>query len=328
MSLVFSVASAAVIALLRWRRRDRSIPELNNAAAFLDSIDTFMLDMDGVLWKGGDLVDGTLETLQLLKKLGKRIYFITNNSKSRVAVAQKCTKLGIEVQPNQIITASSAVALYLSTKHTSVKKVYLAGSLGLEEELINVGIQSVRTPEADKRKAVTTEAFLAMRPPADIGAVVLGGAFSHTFWESSLASLCLQKNPGMPFLCTSMDSFDQLCDRRLPGPTAAMVSIVEKSSGVSAVVCGKPSFALADFVTEAFRLNPKRTCMVGDRLDSDILFGRRAGFTTVLVMTGVTKQEQLEELHADPGHPMRPSLFATHFGRLGSKEALPVGANR
>jgi phosphoglycolate/pyridoxal phosphate phosphatase family enzyme len=316
-AMAFSTAAAAVFGLLHWRRQSKGVgvPELTNCEGFLASVDTFMLDMDGVLWKGGDLLDGTIETLQMLKRLGKRVYFITNNSKSRVAVCQKCTQLGIEVTPDQIITASSAVALYLSTRHKSVKRVYLSGSLGLAEELENVGIQGISTSTVDKAKTVSSSEFLAMEPPTDIGAVVVGGSFSNTFWEVCFASLCLQKLD-IPFLCTSRDSFDQLRDRKIPGPTEGMVSIIEKSSGVSAIVCGKPSATLANFVIEAFNLNPSRTCMIGDRLDSDILFGRRAGFKTVLVMTGVTNQQQLAELQSDPAHPMRPTYFASHFGQL------------
>ena len=128
----------------------------------------------------------------------------------------------------------------------------------------------------------------------------MGGDYSLTYAQICRASLYLQHRPTMPFIITSKDTFDQLPGRRHPGPTYIAATAIEASSGVAPVVVGKPSRVLAESLIAEHALDPLRTCMIGDRLDSDIVFGNIAGFTSLLVMSGVTSKEEIEQLvHAE-----------------------------
>ena len=117
---------------------DRTTPtKLQDAEAFLKDIDVFIFDCDGVIWKGDSLIDKVPSVLELLRKLGKKIFFVTNNStKSRKGYKGKFEKLGLDVEPEEIFSSSFAAAAYLEQtefKKTG-KKVYIIGEVGIEEE--------------------------------------------------------------------------------------------------------------------------------------------------------------------------------------------------
>ena len=102
-----TVMSAATLA--------RTTPtKLSDAEAFLKDIDVFIFDCDGVIWKGDSLIDKVPSVLELLRKLGKKIFFVTNNStKSRKGYKGKFEKLGLDVEPEEIFSSSFAAAAYL-----------------------------------------------------------------------------------------------------------------------------------------------------------------------------------------------------------------------
>ena len=123
---------------------DRTTPtKLQDAEAFLKDIDVFIFDCDGVIWKGDSLIDKVPSVLELLRKLGKKIFFVTNNStKSRKGYKGKFEKLGLDVEPEEIFSSSFAAAAYLEQtefKKTG-KKVYIIGEVGIEEELDLIGV--------------------------------------------------------------------------------------------------------------------------------------------------------------------------------------------
>jgi len=111
--------------------------------ALFDSVDTFLLDCDGVIYHGSHVVPGVKETLQMLRKAGKKIIFVTNNAaKSRPQYLKMFEKLGIEAYTEEIFGSGYAAAVYLSSilKFPKDKRVYVIGEAGLEEELDSVGI--------------------------------------------------------------------------------------------------------------------------------------------------------------------------------------------
>ena len=123
---------------------DRTTPtKLQDAESFLKDIDVFIFDCDGVIWKGDSLIDKVPSVLELLRKLGKKIFFVTNNStKSRKGYKGKFEKLGLDVEPEEIFSSSFAAAAYLEQtefKKTG-KKVYIIGEVGIEEELDLIGV--------------------------------------------------------------------------------------------------------------------------------------------------------------------------------------------
>eukprot|EP00834_Sanchytrium_tribonematis_P003878 NODE_167_length_14562_cov_0.357256.p8 type:complete len:280 gc:universal NODE_167_length_14562_cov_0.357256:1832-993(-) len=118
-----------------------------NAKSIIDKYDTFLFDMDGVLWQGNKLIQNSIETIQLLKDNNKQIYFVTNNStKSRTSYVKKLKKLGLEIDKNHCFGSASMTALFLQhckQFNCDSDKVYVIGESGILNELDDVGIQYV-----------------------------------------------------------------------------------------------------------------------------------------------------------------------------------------
>ncbi|CAM9504882.1 unnamed protein product [Choristocarpus tenellus] len=133
------------------------VGSLDEAAALVNKYDNFVFDCDGVLWGGSHTIDGSIETVKTLRKLGKRTFFVTNNSgKSRAAYCSKLSGFGVQgVKVEEVITSGSAVAGFLKHNHPEVKTVYMIGEDGLEEELKIVGLGCIR--EAQRPPGGMTE---------------------------------------------------------------------------------------------------------------------------------------------------------------------------
>lgn len=282
----------------------------NDIEAFVARYDAFIIDCDGVLWAAGKELQDAVKTVRFLQKLDKKLIFVTNNStKSRQECLQKFQDLGLDdiVSYQQIIPSTYACAEYLkTTRHPA--KVFAIGSTGLRQELQDAGFQVLH-----EAPLITSEKdFSHLQVDPEIQAVVVGCDFALSYSKIAYASLCLQKNESCAFVATSRDSFDQLTDRKIPGMTAS-ISGIESCTGVFPSVMGKPSSWLMDHVIEQHELNRTRTCMIGDRLDSDMQFGRNGNIATLLVLTGCTTRDNID--------PALVDFVASHFGRLSSETA-------
>ncbi|KAM3368272.1 hypothetical protein ACQJBY_016671 [Aegilops geniculata] len=127
--------------------------KLEDAEALIDSVETFIFDCDGVIWKGDKLIDGVPETLDLLRSKGKRLVFVTNNStKSRKQYGKKFETLGLSVNEEEIFASSFAAAAYLqSIDFPKDKKVYVIGEEGILKELELAGFQYLGGPTVTRR---------------------------------------------------------------------------------------------------------------------------------------------------------------------------------
>ncbi|XP_078170823.1 2-phosphoglycolate phosphatase 2 [Carex rostrata] len=288
------------------------------ARSLVDSVDVFIFDCDGVIWKGDKLIEGVSEALHTLRSLGKRFVFVTNNSrKSRKQYAKKFSKLGMEIDEGEIFTSSFAAAMYLKLNNFPTdKKVYVVGEEGIKEELKLVGYESIGGPE-DGRKSIQLESSFFFDHDRSVGAVVVGLDQHFNYYKLQYATLCIRENPGCLFIATNCDSSGNLTSlQEWPG-AGCMVSAVSCSTQQEPVVVGKPSTFLMKFLLERFKIDVSRMCMVGDRLDTDILFGQNTGCKTLLVLSGVTTLPAL----LDPSNSIYPDVYAnnlSHFVQLSS----------
>lgn len=288
-----------------------------------DSYDTFLFDCDGVLWRGSDLLPGSTRTLALLRAQGKRLFFVTNNSsKSRAEYVAKFTKLNIPVDISEIVPSSWAAAEYVRIQYPEVKKAFVIGSQGLVDELNLVGVTSLcGADQSYATRCFATESdFLSAEIDKDVTAVLCGWDLTFNFAKLSLASLYLQRKPTAAFIATNKDAFDKLADRNIPGNGCA-VAALEQSVGREAVDVGKPSRWLINYLLRTYNLNPRRTLVIGDRLDTDIQLGIAGGCDTVLVGTGCTTTEDalLEQEARKVG---MPTYVLSHVGAF-SLSAIP-----
>ncbi|EKX41131.1 hypothetical protein GUITHDRAFT_158244 [Guillardia theta CCMP2712] len=246
----------------------------------LDSVDVFIFDCDGVIWKGDSLIPGVPEVLEKLRAAGKKIFFVTNNStKSRKGYKAKFDSLGLNVNPEEIFSSSFAAAAYLEqTKFKETgKKVYIIGERGIQEELdlINVPWTGFALPHDE-----------------DVGAVIVGFDRYINYYKIQYAQLCINENPGCQFIVTNLDAVTHLTDAQEWAGNGSMAGAIKGCTGKEPTVVGKPSPLMIDYIADKYKIDRSRICMVGDRLDTDIVFGNSNGCVSCLTLSGVTTEEK------------------------------------
>lgn len=263
----------------------------------LREVDTFVFDCDGVIWKGNTAIAGAKEALATLRSLNKNIFFVTNNStRSRKGFKSKFDILGIQASVDEILTSSYAAAVYLDSirfKERDRNKVYIVGDVGIAEELNLVGIQHLGGREDADKRVNFKETF---RIDPAIGAVIVGLDTSLNYYKLQYAQLCLNTNPDCLFIATNEDALGHFTESQEWPGAGSIVGAVKGCTGKVPIVVGKPSSILIDQIVHKFGLPVDRMCMVGDRLDTDILFGKRHRMKTCLTLSGVTTSEKLVDV--------------------------------
>jgi glycerol 3-phosphatase-2 len=246
-----------------------------------DRFDGFLIDLDGVVWIGRDPVPGSVEALRSLRDAGKRIAFVTNNpGRLPEAYAERLRGLGVEVGPEQIVTAGIAVARLAGEAAGAGGSAFVLGATPLKEMVAATGARLLEGEEAER---------------ADV--VVVSGHKGFDYGELRTAKFALDR--GARLFATSHDPTMPFPGGELPG-TGAVLAAVEVASGKQATIAGKPERHLFEMAIEV--VGEGRVAMVGDRISSDIDGGRAAGLETVLVLSGTTSREEAEAADPAPDH--------------------------
>ncbi|HEX3036441.1 MAG TPA: HAD-IIA family hydrolase [Thermodesulfobacteriota bacterium] len=249
----------------------------------VELFDLFMIDLDGVVYVGDKPTPGARETIATLRALGKSLIFLTNDPRgSSHEYSEKLRKMDIVTNPEDIITSSMTVAYYIRENYKlDGRKAYVVGSEALKEEIRNIGLRLVEGEEAKR---------------ADF--VVIGGHSQVHYQEIKIAALAVRN--GAHFLGTNRDPVYPTEEGLVPG-TGALLAAIEVASGKKAITAGKPEPVMFE---TGKKLLPSqgRIAVIGDSLFSDILGGKRAGITTILALTGSTKQSDLSKSEIIPNY--------------------------
>lgn len=223
------------------------------------------------------------------------MYFVTNNStKSRAGYKKKFDSLGLDVPAESIFSSSFAAAAYLElTKFKeSGKKVYVIGEVGIGEELDLIDVDWFGGPDdAGKQPEMGPGGRLEVDP--DVGAVIVGFDRNINYYKIQYAQLCINENEKCEFIATNTDQVTHLTDAQEWAGNGSMVGAIKGCTGQEPTVVGKPSPLMIEYLEDKFSLDRSQICMVGDRLNTDVLFGTDNGLRTLLVLSGVTTEEQL-----------------------------------
>mmetsp|Transcript_15217 Transcript_15217/g.17233 ORF Transcript_15217/g.17233 Transcript_15217/m.17233 type:complete len:302 (+) Transcript_15217:191-1096(+) len=267
-----------------------------------------VLDCDGVLWSGSIPIPGSAKTVLELKQAGKNVVYVTNNStKSRETYAQKLETLGFgDSNPVDINTSSTAAAEYLV--QNNINKVFAIGEKGLYEELVRLGIDIVNTEDFGETASnippgITEEEFRNYVVDEDVKAVVCGWDKNFSYKKLALGSLYLQH--GAKLVGTNPDCYDRVGSRNKPGAGCLIASLERSMKGPAddmfspspgTEIVGKPNPGFLERILIKYKFKKEETIMIGDRLDTDVLFGNSCGVDTALVLSGASSLEDVASL--------------------------------
>ena len=242
-----------------------------------DPYDAILLDLDGVLYRWPDPIPGAAEAVDSLRRAGKSLVFVTNNSSRTPAqVADRLATVGVVAEPDEVVTSALATATVLAGR--GVRSAFVVGEEGLIEALRAAGIRAVTISD---------------RLP-DV--VVVG--FDRRADYAKLRDAAVLVERGVPLTASNADpSFPAPGGASWPG-AGALLAAIETTSAVRGEVFGKPEPAL--FERALASTGGSRPLVVGDRLDTDIAGAGRLGWDSVLVLTGASRRGDVDRAEWAP----------------------------
>jgi len=233
--------------------------------------DAILLDLDGVLYRWPEPIPGAAEAVAALRRAGKRIAFVTNNSSRTPAqVAERLASVGVDAKPEEVVTSALATATLLSER--GIRSAFVVGEEGLLQALADAGIRVV-------------DGF-----DDTVDVVVVGFDRGADYAKLKDASVLVER--GVSLVASNADpSFPAPGGESWPG-AGALLAAIETTTGTRGKVVGKPEPPL--FERALASAGGGRPLVVGDRLDTDIAGASRMGWDSALVLTGDARREDLE----------------------------------
>jgi 4-nitrophenyl phosphatase len=251
----------------------------------------FVFDMDGVLYRGNEPLPGVSELLDALAIRNRQVMLATNNSMSTPeSYVAKLAQMGIEVSAELILTSALATRDYLLETMPSDTSIFVIGMPALREQLFS-------------GTAFRPIQFGEEQP--DVVVVGLDVGFNYDKLKEANAAI----RGGARFIATNADATLPTERGLVPG-AGSIVAAIATASGQTPLVIGKPETPLLVQSLHRMGVPADESVMIGDRLDTDILAGHRAGMLTVLVLTGVSTREEV--LHA----AIRPDILVSDLPAL------------
>ena len=243
-----------------------------------------LIDLDGVVYTGSDPIPGAAGFLAQARQHGLPFLLVTNNSTtSPVRVAERLRGMHIEVRPEEILTSAQAAVGYVCAhSQGEAVRVRVIGEAGLFEAAREAGLHVV---DADADGVVDW--------------VVAGLDRSFSYEKLTAATRAIRA--GARFLATNADALLPVEGGQVLPGAGSIVAAIQTASGVEPVVVGKPEPGLFEHgLARLGGLRPDQVAMIGDRLDTDVVGGRRAGLRTILVLSGVTTRQALASATVPP----------------------------
>jgi HAD superfamily hydrolase (TIGR01450 family) len=239
-----------------------------------------IVDLDGTVYRGDHLLPGASSALDRLRAAGLSLLFFSNNpTKDGRAYASHLSELGVDVHPDEACSAGVVTTEYLRGNHAD-DEVMLIGSAGLRDQLSAADITLTTDPDATD---------------------VLVGSWTPAFDYEDMHTALRTVDEGTTFLGTDPDRWVPQADGdRMPGSGAIINSLAATVGREPDAVLGKPSDAALELALERLGVPAEECLVVGDRLDTDLRMGDRAGMTTVLVLTGVCDRADVARSDVDP----------------------------
>jgi 4-nitrophenyl phosphatase len=243
----------------------------------LRDIRALVIDADGVLWRGRQPLPGVPAFFDFLCARKLPYIIATNNSaRPESDVIEKLARYGTQIDESHILTSSQATVLCLPRLAPNAQRVLVVGGEWLGTVMTHAGYQVVEQ---------------------DADVVVVGIDWNLTYDKLKRATREIRR--GAKFIGTNADKTFPSEEGIVPG-AGAILAALEAASETAPIVIGKPERMMFDIAVEKMGVTPEYTATLGDRLETDILGGQRAGLRSILVMTGVTTPEMLAQSSIQP----------------------------
>jgi NagD protein len=241
----------------------------------------FLIDMDGVIYRGSKPIRGAVEFIQRLQATGHPFLFLTNNSqRSRRDICLRLHRMGIRIAQRHVFTCAMATARFLARQRPN-GSAYVIGEGGLLNALHESGY-----------------AIDDQHP--DYVVVGEGRSLSMDMLEKAVTFI----NQGSKLVATNLDA-NCPTERGMRPGCGALVAVLEAATGRKALGIGKPSPITMCEAASVLGTAPDQTVVIGDTMDTDILGGVQLGYATVLVLSGGTRKEDVESYAYRPGYVVK-----------------------
>ncbi|CAG9862285.1 unnamed protein product [Phyllotreta striolata] len=292
----------------------------NEQKKFFESFDTVFFDMDGVIWRNYDPIPGAPDCLNNLKKLGKSVRYVTNNStRSCENISENLKNCGVEADVSDVVNPLKSM-IFLLRKSNVTDPMYVMAPKSTKKELEKHGYKILEeTAHGDFDQPSDILAYHDSAKNQKIGAVLFDADFNIDYLKVQKAYWYLKYNPKCLFLVNLMDKTLPVGPR---GPILGWhyfvqsvrellkVDNVDRSDFIS---IGKPSKVVVDYIKETYNISqPDRVLFVGDSIETDLVTASKAGFQKLLVLSGTDKLESLDRWQY-PDH-YKPDYIAEHLG--------------
>lgn len=265
----------------------RKKTELGIIMERLKNIKCFLLDMDGTFYLGDRLLEGSLDFIRALEERGISYLFLTNNSsKSADHYIQKLHRMGLDTK--NVLTSGQATAMYINEHYNGVP-TFLLGNDILKEEMIRMGVNVVEE-----------------------GAELVCIGYDTSFTYKKMCTFCDYLREGKPYIATHPD-FNCPVDSKtgFEPDIGAIIAYAKAATGREPMeIIGKPNAQIVRAALERTGSKAEETCMVGDRLYTDIATGLNFGMLSLLVMTGEATYEDLKTT------PFKPDIVLERLSKI------------
>ncbi|MDA8219695.1 MAG: HAD-IIA family hydrolase [Dehalococcoidales bacterium] len=257
-----------------------------------------LIDLDGVIYRGGTALPGIPEFFRTLVELGIRYHLLTNNSTlTTQQFVEKVRGMGVPASGKEMLTSAEATASYLVERTQAGAGVYVIGETGLQEAMRAHGF-----------------ALDAARPEY----VVVG--MDRQFTYEKLYRGCNAILAGAGFVGSNPDVTLPTEEGLIPG-CGTLLAALQACTGKEPTVIGKPETRMLELAMKRMGVERQATAMLGDRLDTDIIAGANAGVTTIMVLTGISTKEEAAD------SPTQPDIILEDLPELAAafRQAHPTG---
>ncbi len=246
--------------------------------------DAYLFDLDGTVTLGNALLPTAGETIARLRQEGRRTLFLSNNpTRTAAEYAARLTRLGLPTPPEDVINSSRVMVDFLQRRLPGAR-LFVVGEASLCAELAAAGF------------GLADEA-------AGVAAVIASFDRGLTYRKLQIAFDAIRA--GARFFATNGDRFCPTPDGGQPDAAAVIAAIEACTNTQVEAVVGKPSPFMAEAALAALALPPERCLMVGDRLETDVLFGLNAGMAAALTLTGATSVAEAAASDIRPTYVVR-----------------------